>query len=250
MTEQVALPAETEFFKLLQEAGGGYVDALHKLMNSAQQTIDKREGRTTIAGRKAIWKQAIVEFDEEKLLEMQEIMTDFVDTITKTVIVPTEEPRLLEVGEQKALMERHLAFLKMDEFLSVYRELTKALVFQHITEQYASEKDEDGNPVYEHPEHVNGSIVVKELGKKFTKEGTGRKAPTFDQAKLEQALGDQWKECLEVIEHPAQDAWTEVRFSEDKLGALMVRSPKLIDKVKDAVVPGAWKTPKFCTRNA
>lgn len=236
--ETVQLPDVAELQQLLTAAGGNYVKAFQNLVQKAERSIAAKEGRS-VESRKAQWRKALAarEENKKKLKSLQRAMKDFVGLTTEidSIVLPSEEPRLLNTGEQLRLMERAIARQEIAEFLEVEREITRELVFDHITK----ENQDFG---VENPENQNGRIEVDEYDRAFCKEGCGQKPPTVNESELKDKLGPLWADVVDTVE-------TTV-FSEEKFFKLAANNPELglLEVLRDCLVEGGWKTPRFTVR--
>lgn len=236
--------AESELNRLIRAAGGSYVEAFKLLAGEIdRRSALERTPKTTISQRKQSYRNALETLDETTLLAMQESMSDFVDLIHALDL----DPSTIQLPAEKAvaLMKIMLEYEKISEFTLTFHEMVREIVFKVITEQNA-EKGE------EFPEHVNGDIKVPELGKRFTKEGTGRKAPIVDQVGLSKLLGEEiWNEVCdeELVEAHWVPERVERRLNIEKLMKRAYQDPQLMPKIEQCVVPGDWKSPSFWIRD-
>jgi hypothetical protein len=149
-----------------------------------------------------------------------------------------------EVGlnEEQAvvLLDQMLDAKLVKELIDATYDAAKAAVFASMTLAAAEEGEE-------FPENINMVLDVPELGKRFCREGAGRKSATLDTEKLAELVGAEGWEAItteQVI--PA----TVVRvIDEAKLAAVVAENPALLEQVREAVVPGDWKTPRLSIRD-
>lgn len=233
---------ETELQRLLRLSEGSYVQAFEKLKAEVQE--DQKPPRTTVAQREEEWKKALASQDETKLLEMQETMSNYVDLVSKHEIKFDELPKELTKDDRVRLMKEHTMFKDMDEFLKIRREWIRSVIFEIITEMNRKKGVED-------PEHATGSVEVPELGKRFAKNGGGRKDPILDEEKLKTLLGAQWADACEVEFVPRQviEEHTELRFSIEKVMKLAENDLTVLEKVRESLTPGDWKSNSFAVYN-
>lgn len=190
--------------------------------------------RNTIAERKTEWAEAVAKLDVEQLAKLDATMSEYIDNL---VTLPTDAPAALKPTEAKSLMQEYLRLETIAEFMDVRRATMKLLVFAHL--------DETVGP------GENGAIVVTELGKQFKREGAGQGDPSLDMEELERLLGPDMEGLYDVVEFPEEiiPAHTERVFSEARLIAMVQNQPEKMEALKEAILPGKVKTPKFIVRN-
>jgi hypothetical protein len=106
-----------------------------------------------------------------------------------------------------------------------------------MTAEFEAEGDE-------YPEHINASIDAPEFGKRFARQGCGRKDPSLDEKKLAKLLGDKVWEQVTVEK-------VEVTREVD-LGSLMQlakHDPEILEKLRASLKVGEWKSPSFAVHN-
>lgn len=211
---------------------------------AAEVQKQKKENRSTIAQRSEAWKQVLATMDEEKLLVMQEKMSEYVDLVSKIDLDINTPPKSLDDNQRVHLMKVYLMYKEMSEFLEVCKQWFKDITFSVIE----AEKEAAG---VEDFEHAGGEILVPELGKRFCKEGGKRKNPTLDEDKLKELLGDKWEDACEVEEVPEVviPAHREVTFSIEKLMELAESDLTILETVREALIPGDWGSNSFTVRN-
>jgi hypothetical protein len=96
----------------------------------------------------------------------------------------------------------------------------------------------------EFPEHANGFIDVPELGKRFCREGAGRKEATVDFKALRAAVGDEL-----FAEITREKIEIKYELNEATLAAAVLANPDLLEQVRETVVPGDWKSPRLMVRD-
>jgi hypothetical protein len=232
---------ELELSRLLKHADGDALKAYKAILKAHQQEAVQVQ-RTTVAQRKEQLSQALESYDLDRLLELQQVMTEFVDEITdplKEIVL--DEPRQLTKDEAQTLMKRWLSRRDIDELLDVVKDRIRAYVIMHVIETNVAKGVED-------PEHANGRLEVPELGHAFCIEGNGQKDPALDEAKLQELLGDRWTEVCEVEYVPAQEAHEEYYFSPERYIAAAKKDPALLEVLKEALTVGGWKTPRLVVR--
>lgn len=158
-------------------------------------------------------------------------LASFVESATEVGL--TEEQAVV-------LLDQMLDAKLVKELIDATYDAAKQAVFASMT-LAAAEAGE------EFPENINMTLDVPELGKRFCREGAGRKSATLDTEKLAELVGAEGWEAItteQVI--PA----TVVRvIDEAKLAAVVAENPALLEQVREAVVPGDWKTPRLSIRD-
>jgi hypothetical protein len=230
---------ETDITRLIREAGG-YMEAFAALVDQKIDTEVARTSRMTVADRKAGHLDTIRTRDAEKVKEMKVVMRKFADSVIKSEALHLEDGEQLSEKDQLQLMEAYIAFQKVKEFAEAWNEECRGTVFDHIT----AVNEELG---VEYPEFQNGSIEVPKLGKRFCKEGNGRKAPTIDEEKLKEALGeDLWNKVQDEELVPAK---VVKALSIEKLMKAVEDDPALLELVRESLIVGEFKNPRFQVRD-
>lgn len=197
-----------------------------------------KEAKSTVASRKESWKEAVEEFDVDKLLEIQEEMDQFIDKMKVIKDSMSLDKIDLTEAEAKDLMTEYLSGKNIAEFLEARKSMVRKLVFQVIDERLREEGIED-------PENQNGSIEVPELGTRFSREGAGYRDPSIDGAKLREILGDDYQNVVVKKIIPER---VEEKVSEELLTKYLSENPEVLSELQEAVVPGLPKTPKLMIR--
>ena len=138
------------------------------------------------------------------------------------------------------VMSEALDVKLIKEFADATYDAAKAAVYRTM-DAAAEEAGE------EFPSQTAMVLDVPELGKRFCREGVGRKPASLDEEKLVELVGeDVWNEITSEQVIPA----TVVRvIDESKLAAAVNDNPALLEQVRAAVVPGDWKTPRLMIRD-
>jgi hypothetical protein len=210
-----------------------------------------REKKLTRAARIAQWEGSHDEIPIERLMELHELMSEFV--AKKFAKVTVREFRPLSSEEASGLMDEFLAMRTMSDALEARRAAIKAMVFQHYDAVFSVAD------ILE-PDTINGQLPVPEWGKKFVREGAGRKPPTLNTEELKKRLGvADWGKVVSRIEHPAipewtevhdaQAAWTEELLDEDLLAEYLHSHPHQLEALRLSLTPGEKKVPRFTVRD-
>lgn len=152
----------------------------------------------------------------------------FVESATETGL--TEEQAVV-------LLDQMLDAKMVKELIDATYDAAKQAVFASMT----LSAEESGE---EFPEHTNMVLDVPELGKRFCREGAGRKPAGIDEAKLAELLGAEGWEAVTT-----EQTMVVRTIDEAKLAAMVVENPALLEQVRAAVVPGDWKTPRLMIRD-
>lgn len=216
-------------------AEGDYTKALGTILRQADAVVAEKSVGKNKEQRKAALAKAVRNYDVETLAPLQELMQNYIDKMAR---IELEEPRELTVQERRELMAEHEAMKPIAELLDARRDAMKEISFASIDAALAAEGVED-------PATTSGKLVVAELGKKFCKEGAGYKDPSLDHKKLLKLLGEDAKKVVKVEHVPATTVTT---FSEEMLMKLAQEKPEVMELIRQSLIPGAPKTPRFTVR--
>jgi hypothetical protein len=190
--------------------------------------------RSTVAIRKAQLLADLDGFDGPRLWQLKEELSSFVDLITMSI----GDGAVLDESNAFTLMTQALSRRTITEFMEVCNGRIKEIVFSHLNAMFEEDGEDD-------PEAVSGSIEVPSLGMRFAREGAGRTTPSVDEGILREALGDRWKEVYHEETIPAQKVRT---LDYDRLWELVGEEPELMEKLRDALEPGAIKNARLVIR--
>lgn len=207
--------------------------------------------RDTIAARAEQMTQALATLDDEKLIEMQEVMSDYVDQLAAAEVAFDGPGTDLTPHQKAYLMRRYLDTKKIEELAKVVKAGLKRIVWEAVTAQVAAE-----HPDEPHPDQVSGSIAVPEYGKKFCKEGMGRAAPLLkidsdaSGPGLREMLGeDVWSEVTTTRVVPAVPAHEVTELSDVLLVAKAMHDPTVMSALEAALIDAGWKSGSFTVRD-
>lgn len=200
-------------------------------------------GTLTAAQRKDSHRNMLDQFDIDKLLGMQEKMTRAIDRMTANQI-DLDDPGFLSPERAEELMIEILDQTDIKELLEVRRELIRAAVFAHITEEARRTGAAE-------PDFTNGSVPVPVLGRKFVREGGGRAAPKLDETLFREAMGAAWEEVYDVEVIPEQVIPERIEYTLDpeKVMKLAEKDPRVLEALRKSLIPGDRRTPSFRVRN-
>jgi len=222
-------------FETIAQAAGVAVAADKKVVAvPAAKAVAKTE-RTTRADRKASLVDGLREFDVDHLGALQDILANFISLVTESL----GDEMVLNETYSNTVMRQALAVRTLVDMTQVVQEQVKSVVFAHFDSALA----EMGHP---DPQNVNAALDVPELGMSFRREGAGYSSPSIDEEKLSELLGEACDSVYVTKVIPAQ----EVRvLDEDLLMQLVGNKPELMEKVREALIPGSPKKARLNLRN-
>jgi hypothetical protein len=230
------VPQEIDYQKLIAQAKD-----LPELISALIEPEVAKADKKRISSRQAkieSWFGKQEDLPAEQVTDLRIRMMNFVDQLFAKVHV--DEARELTADEAVALMQE---FLDAEDFKITFtarREATKRMVFNHLTAENIRKHVSE-------PDNHNGWLEVPELHKKFCREGTGRHEPILSENLLKDFLGEEdWNKVIDVEVIPEQTVET---INDEKLMALARKNPKVLEKVREALVLGEVKNPKFQVRN-
>lgn len=218
----------------------GSFDGLLEAIDQADNVT--REPRSTIAERQEALAEALAtDLTGEKLIEMQETLSNYVDLLAKAEVEFDGSGADLTPTQLSYLMRRDQDTRQIKELVEVVNKGLKRIIFEAITAKVAA-----ANPKEPFPEYVSESIEVPDLGLRFCKEGAGRKTPLLDYQELRSQVGEEvWERCVLTVDVPAH---TETHFSEDLFKAEMLKDPALMTKLQAALRPAGWSVGSYTVR--
>lgn len=227
--------ATTDITALLDRAEGSLIADLLSQANEAD-AIEKRGNNAAI--RKAATRKALAE--NNKIVQTRVSESGDV-ALARGQRLAAASDSIMEIGldseQVEQAMEAHLSSKLVTESLGAIQDLVRSLVFRSM-DLAAAEQGE------EFPEHTNMVMDVPSLGKRFAREGAGRKPAEVDLAALRESLGD------EVFFAVTAEKVVVTRVVDtEALSAAVVSDPSLLEKVRSAVVPGDWKSPRLMIRD-
>lgn len=186
--------------------------------------------------RKAALRKALAENNKVALDEVEEALGMLVPL---GQVLAAESESVMENGfDDENVVTAMTAYLKgkmVAETQSALQDLVKSMVFRAMDIAFADE---------EFPEHTNGEIHVPELGKKFCREGAGRKDPEFDMKKLAELVGPEMFSAITV-----EKVVVTREVDENALSVAVLANPELMEQLRDAVAPGGWKSARLMVRD-
>lgn len=206
------------------------------LLKQADQAAAALKSGSNVELRKAAHRKNLKEANAVELVRVAQAQDDI---LPQGSGIAAKSDEIMERG-----FNEDEALLAMDTFLKIalaveaetsIKELIRTLVFRTM-DLGAAEQGE------EFPEHTNMELAVPELGKRFVREGCGRKDATFDVAALQESLDPETfaaittEKVTRVVDH-------------DALTAAVLADPSIMEKVRDSVVSGGWKAPRLSVRD-
>lgn len=128
----------------------------------------------------------------------------------------------------------------VNEMIAATYDATKAAVFTTLDNMAAAQGAEV-------PAAVNISLDVPEMGKRFSREGAGFGDSTLDEEALRDLVGDEVWAAITVEE--VIPAVVVRKIDEAALIAAATKNPGLLEDVRSAVKPGAFKPGKLMIRD-
>lgn len=196
--------------------------------------IEKKGNNAAV--RKAAHQKALAENNKIELARVSDAMSTLLP-LGKKIAAKSDE--LMERGltddDAFELMRSYLDGKIVAESQAAIQDMVRTLVFRHM-DLAATELGE------EFPEHTNMEVDVPELGKRFCREGAGRKPAEFDMDKLRAVLGDDLFAQITTVK-------VTYEVNDSALSAAVVANPALMEQMRDAVVPGEWKSARLMVRD-
>lgn len=227
--------AKATVSETLAKTTGGYIASILADADKAALQQTQKTGNNADT-RKASISKALAEADKKAVAAH---LKAFKNLPSQAAAIAMVGPEAAEEGlseDETILAMRQVLDIKLaKEMADASYEAVKALVFRTMDVAFA---DED------FPEHTNGVLDVPELGKRFCREGAGRKEPTIDEAKLAEAFGD------ELFAAVTTEKVVVARvIDEEKLAAAVAANPALMEAVRASMKSGDWKTPRLWVRD-
>ena len=188
--------------------------------------------------RKATHRKALAQNNKIELTKVSEADDK---SLALGQVLATASDSIMERGfspeEAEQAMQAYLSLKLVVETRSSIQDLVKSLVYRTM-DLAAVEQGE------EFPEHTNMSIDIEGLGKRFVREGCGRKEATVDLDTLAELVGP------EVFASITRDKVVVTReIDETALTLAVLDNPELLEQFRAAVVPGDWKTSRLMVRD-
>lgn len=227
---------------LLAAAKSGYISEVIAEEESKALAVEKRGSNAEV--RKANLVKALIKASKKvkgstaDISPTAKVTREFV--ANAKVVAPIVE-RAVESGnglsdEDTVLVTKQVLDGKLiKELVDATYEAAKAAIYRTM-DKVAEEAGE------EFPEHAVVEIEVPELGKRLVREGGGRKEADLDEDRLRELVGEDVWEAI-TSEHVVR------AVDQDKLSAAALKDKGLLEKVRQATVPGGWRTPRLMVRD-
>lgn len=175
---------------------------------------------------------------------------DLAETLPDVVAVydtDTDAPVVLTPLAAHTLMEEFLAIKAMQDSLAARESRVRAMVFGSVTAQnladYPDAVDAELEP---------GFVDVPKTGKRFAREGGGRKDPTWDVVGLKADLGPEaWAQVSRTVKTPRQIIAATTREEVDEVGLaawMVMNGDVAMDVIAKHLVPGDPKPSRLNVR--
>ena len=232
-----SLATSADLAALLAQDEDGFVANI--VAAEAAKALQTEKTGNNAAIRKASIRKAMVSADKKAVADHVAALKAQADLFKK---VAAQAEAIGETGadtEQAVLLMSLITGGKLgEEFIKAAYDLGKELVFRSMDQAFADE---------EFPEHTNGVLDVPELGKRFSREGAGRKDSSLDEDKLRELVGEEvW---AQITREEVIPATTIRKIDEAALIAATADNPSLLEDVRAAVKVGDWKSPRLMIRD-
>ncbi len=227
--------APNEIIAMLKKHDKNLVKALLKEVDTA---VAQEKNGNNVELRKAAMQKAVKESNSIVLAKYTEAANDLIPLGQKLSAngerIVTEG---LDENEVVTAMELYLKVKLATEGADAMKDMVRNMVFRSM-DLAAAEQGED------FPEHTNMVMDVPEIGKRFCREGAGRKDAEFDMDALRAAVGD------EVFFAITAEKVEITRVVDDQaLSVAILANPQLMEQMRDAVKPGDWKSARLMVRD-
>lgn len=241
---------------VIDRASKGEFDSIGKLLEELDKTSVSSEiesgRRTSKAVRRAEWKAALDVIPMDKIIQLEKTMSSYVDKFLLTRI-ELSEPRELTQSEIDGLAKEYLAWEELNDFIQARYSQFRAMVFASITARREREIQESGLISDRPASQMPGELYSEAYGIRFKREGGNRKPPQVVWSRLEAELPTEvYKEICDEVKVSRQviPAHTEYRPNGEKLMDAVQKGLVPLEVLREAIIPGAWMTPKFVPRKA
>lgn len=228
MTKSLA-PAE---LTALLQAGSSSLIA--DLLAQADRTAALAKKGSNVEARKAAHRKNLAENNKLALAAVNAAFQKLIP-LGQTIAAYSEQV-MADGADEDQIVDLMTAYTEgklVAEAQSAIQDLVKTLVFRSMDKAFADE---------EFPEHTNGFIDVPATGKRFAREGAGRKPAEIDLDALAELVGP------EVFAQVTTEVVTR-KIDESALSAAVLADPALLESVRAAIVPGDWKSPRLMVRD-
>lgn len=232
-----ALATTADLAALLAQDENGFVAAI--VATEADRALQTEKTGNNVAIRKAAIRKAMVSADKKAVADHVAALKAQHD-LFKAVAAAADNISAEGMTDDQAvvLMSLIVGGKLGEELIKAGYDLAKELVFRSMDLAFAEE---------EFPEHTNGVIDVPGLGKRFSREGAGRKDSSLDEDALRERVGEEvW---AQITREEVIPATTVRKIDEAALIAAAADNPALLEDVRAAVKVGDWKSPRLMIRD-
>jgi hypothetical protein len=224
-----------EIVALLKKHDKNVVKNILKQVDTAA-ALEKRGNNVEL--RKAAMQKAVAESNSVAIAEFT-AATDKIVPLGQELAADSDEIIAGGLNEEQVVtaMNLFLSVKLATEGADAMKDMVRNMVFRSMDLAAAEEGEE-------FPEHTNMVMDVPEIGKRFCREGAGRKDAEFDMDKLRAAVGD------EVFFAITAEKVEVTRVVDDQaLSVAILANPQLMEQMRDAVKPGDWKSARLMVRD-
>jgi hypothetical protein len=194
--------------------------------------------RSTVAARKAALRQDLEDFNVDRLLDLEEKMSRFIDLVT----LGLGEVEILDDKSKTILMAQFLGKRDISEFTAVVGEKIKEIAFAHMNAELEAAGVED-------PEAQNYVVEVPSLGKSFCREGAGHSDPSINEDALRSLLGDIDPAIVDRVFITKEVVVVQRELNLSALMAAVEEDPRLMLAVEESLTPGVLKSARLNVRD-
>ncbi|ACH62149.1 hypothetical protein MYRNA_180 [Mycobacterium phage Myrna] len=228
---------EQDLKTILANADGSYVEQYEAIVK-AEDSKAVAATRSSRESRTARWKAALAKMDRKDIAVVNKSFQTFIRKLKDaSPILSVEEPTRIALAEANQLMGIWEEMVRIEDTAKATREQIKARVSGAMTAEFAEEGEE-------YPEQINASIDAPEYGKRFARQGCGRKDPELDEKKLAKLLGEKlWKQVS------TEEVVVKRNVDIEALMAAAQKDPEILEKLRASLKVGEWKSPSFAVHN-
>jgi hypothetical protein len=212
---------EVQIDQTLEEAA-----SLQSLVEVTADQIESNSSKTGVA-RSAEISDAIVTKNVDELMKLQDRLSSIITTIMCNEI-DIDSLGLMSDDDLQSCARELVDQKDVKRLIEVRYGMLRTAFFAHITKLNEMKGTRD-------PQHDPGEVLIPILNKRITREG-GKKIAKLDRAKLKEQLTDeQWQSIHTAHIVPAVAEHIEYELDEDKLLALVQKTPKVMSVFSDCV---------------
>ena len=192
-------------------------------LSKSDEKLPVKRTKTDI---KNSWKGKFESLSIDKLVNMEETMKNFMSK--RFAKVQTEEAKQFNDEELHEVMYEAMDIIDIKAMLDARYEEIRKMILAHMEIKTGNDDE-------------NVKEFIKDVDRSFSREGCGYNNPTIDIDKLKKAISeDEFKSIT--------DEKIEYKVNDKKFMSAMLENPELMNKLKEAVVPGTKKNPRFSVK--